>query len=115
MTIKFVCGCGKHLRARDSMALQRAICPECGSMVGMPSLKPAHPAPPPPMTPQERLQHARAHPRPPEVAPPEPGEPPGQPVKRGPVRLSSGRGKTRPDQAGQHLEKRWYECLAYPL
>ena len=42
MPIKFVCGCGKHLRARDEMAARRSLCPRCGAPVGIPSLQPTH-------------------------------------------------------------------------
>ena len=30
VSIKFVCRCGKHLRARDEMASLRSRCPRCG-------------------------------------------------------------------------------------
>ena len=36
MTIKFVCSCGKHLRARDHLAARRLACPRCGAPVGVP-------------------------------------------------------------------------------
>jgi hypothetical protein len=42
MAIKFICTCGKHLRARDEMAARRAFCPRCGNPVGIPSLQPTH-------------------------------------------------------------------------
>src|SRR5438105_5600907 len=42
MPIKFVCGCGKRLRARDEMAARRSLCPRCGAPVGIPSLQPTH-------------------------------------------------------------------------
>jgi hypothetical protein len=42
MSIKFVCRCGKHLRARDEMASRRSRCPRCGAPVGIPSLQPTH-------------------------------------------------------------------------
>ncbi len=38
--IRFVCSCGKHLRARDDMAAMRTVCPGCGKLVGVPSTKP---------------------------------------------------------------------------
>src|SRR2546423_13472646 len=60
MTIKFICTCGKHLRARDEMAARRSVCPRCGSPVGIPSLKPTHPGTTAaPLTPLERLRYAR--------------------------------------------------------
>jgi hypothetical protein len=60
MTIKFVCSCGKHLRARDDMAAHRVLCPRCRSLVGVPSLQPTHPGTAAnPMTPEERRRNAR--------------------------------------------------------
>jgi hypothetical protein len=37
MSIRFICTCGKHLRARDEMAARRSVCPRCGQPVGIPS------------------------------------------------------------------------------
>ena len=37
MTIKFVCSCGKRLRARDDLAARRLACPRCGKPVGIPN------------------------------------------------------------------------------
>jgi hypothetical protein len=55
MSIKFVCSCGKHLRARDEMAARRSVCPRCGQPVGIPSKEPTHRgATAGPMTPGER-------------------------------------------------------------
>ncbi len=55
MTIKFICSCGKHLRARDEMASRRSVCPRCGAPIGVPSLHPNHPGDTlGPMTPDER-------------------------------------------------------------
>jgi hypothetical protein len=57
MSIKFVCSCGKRLRARDEMAARRSVCPRCGSPVGIPSLRPNHPEiQHGPMTPAERVR-----------------------------------------------------------
>jgi hypothetical protein len=53
MSIKFVCPCGKRLKARDDMAGRRIMCPRCGNPVGVPSLDPDKPTP---MTPAERLR-----------------------------------------------------------
>jgi hypothetical protein len=53
MSIKFVCSCGKRLKARDDMAERRTVCPRCGNPVGIPSLDPTRPMP---MTPAERLR-----------------------------------------------------------
>lgn len=113
--IKFVCGCGKHLRARDDMARQRAICPRCGSMVGIPALQPTVAGGAAPMTPQERIQAARA--RKPSSADDTAAGPDAEPAAADGqrVRLFSERAKTRPRPSGRHLEKHWYECLLYPL
>ncbi len=61
MSIRFVCTCGKHLRAREDMAARRTVCPACGRPVGIPSLSPSQrgaptefpssPVPAPPRTP----------------------------------------------------------------
>jgi hypothetical protein len=124
MTIKFVCSCGKHLKARDEMAARRTFCPRCGSPVGIPALKPTHAGTPAaPLSPLERLRHARKRPQVPAVAAP-PGsapEPESQPppaarpidIRR--VRLLSSRGTRPAHPTGRHLEEHWYECLLYPL
>jgi hypothetical protein len=59
MSIKFVCTCGKRLKARDEMAGKRIPCPRCGSPVGVPSRDPDKPTP---MTPAERLRHQARRP-----------------------------------------------------
>jgi hypothetical protein len=70
MSIKFVCSCGKRLRARDEMAARRSVCPRCGSPVGIPSLKPTHPGTAPnPMLPSERLARQKG------AIPPRPAAP----------------------------------------
>jgi hypothetical protein len=53
MSIKFVCSCGKRLKAHDEMAGKRIPCPRCGNPVGVPALDPNRAAP---MTPAERLR-----------------------------------------------------------
>src|SRR5262249_28936669 len=64
MAIKFVCGCGKRLRARDDMAARRTVCPRCGAPVGIPSPQSAARGTAlGPMTPAERV-HARLVARP---------------------------------------------------
>jgi hypothetical protein len=61
MAIRFVCSCGKHLRARDEMAARRTACPACGAPVGIPSLEPTHRGGvAAPLSPAERLAHRRA-------------------------------------------------------
>jgi hypothetical protein len=47
MSIRFVCTCGKHLRAREDMAARRTVCPACGRPVGIPSLNPSQRGAPP--------------------------------------------------------------------
>jgi hypothetical protein len=80
MAIKFICTCGKHLRARDEMAARRAFCPRCGNPIGIPSLQPTHVGTPAHvLTPAERLRRRRVPaPRrdPTVVGPPEPAEAP---------------------------------------
>jgi hypothetical protein len=100
LTIKFVCSCGKHLKARDEMASRRSVCPRCGSPVGIPALKAGPPAAAAP----------RTMPRPDRAA-----SAASPVVDTRVVRLLSGRGQHRPDRAGRHLEEHWYECLWYPL
>jgi hypothetical protein len=116
--IKFVCSCGKHLRARDEMAARRSVCPRCGNPVGIPSLQPNHPGALPPMTPAERLRHARTRaplPADEPAPPPEPAAPAPRKLDTRVVRLLSTRKQPRPDLTGRYLEDRWYQCLDYPL
>src|SRR5207245_3002365 len=57
MAIKFVCRCGKRLRAQSTMAGRRSACPRCGAPVGVPALQPTvRGATLGPMSPSERLQ-----------------------------------------------------------
>ncbi len=120
MTIKFICSCGKHLRARDEMASRRSVCPRCGSPVGIPALKPTHPGGGAPLTPLERQRLARSRAAPPsEPAAPAPASP-GQllqpaVIDTSIVRLLSSRGKRPAPASSRHLEAHWYECLLYPL
>jgi hypothetical protein len=51
--IRFICACGKHLRARDDMARRRSACPACGRPVGVPTL--AQMEGPPALAPLSRL------------------------------------------------------------
>src|SRR5579884_2248852 len=61
MSIKFVCICGKRLRAREEMAARRSVCPRCGRPVGIPSLKPTHRGGEArPLTPAERFARRRS-------------------------------------------------------
>src|SRR6476469_6142468 len=107
MSIKFFCGCGNHLKARDEMAGRRAMCPKCGSPVGIPSLRPTHPGTAAaPLTPEERRRLARQRglvaegPAPP-PATPSPAAVALEPVLAG---LFAGR-KARPRRGSRHLEK----------
>lgn len=36
MSIRFACKCGKHLRAGDTMAGRRTLCPKCGALLSIP-------------------------------------------------------------------------------
>jgi hypothetical protein len=134
MTIKFVCSCGKRLRARDDMALRRSVCPRCGSPVGIPTNRPLADGRMAPLTPQERrrLQGYRPQPDPAPAAP----APPRPAVAVRPVleRAADAGLTAAPPQpldptvarqikvAAPHrqprvwpLETRWYHCLAYPF
>ncbi len=116
MTIKFVCGCGKHLRARDDMARMRVRCPGCAAFVGVPSLEPAVAGGQRAMTPQERVRHARDNPPSPEAVAAETllHEMLAGPKPAGRrVRLHSAK-SPRP-RATRRLEQHWYEFLSYPL
>src|SRR5438445_5178670 len=135
MSIKFICSCGKHLRARDEMAGRRSVCPQCGMPVGIPLLNATHPgAATGHMTPAERLRHqsrlrkvdkgfpspaipSTEHARQPQDPAPAADrlislseELFPRPLDPALVRLV-GSPKERPWQ----LETRWYQCLLYPL
>ena len=132
MTIKFICTCGKHLRARDEMAMRRSICPRCGAPVGIPSLQPTHrEATLGPMTPAERMRarrNAAASGSLPHdaaaagTALDANGRPVGSPLHPGgedPLRHMLREhvvGLVLPRaRVPRQLEKHWYECLLYPL
>ena len=119
MSIRFICGCGKHLRARDVMALRRSMCPRCGAPVGIPSLQPTHPGTlAAPLTPQERRRLNR------ETAPADDATksdttaaritdafltPPfGEPI---PLPWTKRHRRRQP----RNLETHWYECFSYPF
>jgi hypothetical protein len=60
MSIRFICTCGKHLKARDEMAARRSVCPRCRRPVGVPSPEASQRgAPAGPLTPAERRERAR--------------------------------------------------------
>src|SRR5436189_1665908 len=132
MSIKFICTCGKHLRARDEMAARRSVCPACGAPVGIPSRQPTHPATDAgPMSPLERMR-ARKYAPPVDTPPPSdagspvsmPHDPPsasptvdpGSWPRRHPstslLRMVTGRGKQ--SRSRWPLETHWYQCLLYP-
>jgi hypothetical protein len=116
MSIKFICSCGKHLRARDEMAARRSVCPRCGEPVGIPSLQPTHPGIfAAPLTPQERRrlrgEPSRDH---------QEAEQASLPDGRGSDQssLPDGRGSDTPTprlRRRRQLETRWTECLIYPF
>lgn len=128
MSIKFTCSCGKRLRAPESLATKRTVCPRCGNPVGIPPLHPPHPGAAGHMTPAERLRHRKlASPLLP-ITPPSPAtvEPsadrslsPALPPRRpdfSAVRLLTAQkaGRLVPHEPPR-LETRWYECLVYPI
>ncbi len=114
MTIKFICSCGKHLKARDEMARRRSVCPRCGAPVGIPAIESRQRGAPVPWP--------RPHPAASPAAPPATTAPlPAAPLQAAPlpadprvVRLLSVRGG-RPPRSGRHLETCWQECLRYPV
>src|SRR5579884_3436415 len=136
MAIKFICSCGKHLKARDEMAARRSVCPACGAPVGIPSLQPTHRGTAAaPMTPAERVKRGR-------VVPPRPVLPDAitaetprpapaalslddtlpaakpRPLDTGAVHLDDERRPRRsrlPRRFRWQLEKHWYQCLYYPF
>jgi hypothetical protein len=106
MTIKFVCGCGKHLRARDEMAGRRSVCPRCGHPVGVPSGEPTHAGTEAaPLTPAERQRLAAGG-----------GGAVASRDRVGAMMLALLTGRRshvgRPPEA---TELHWYDFLRYPL
>ncbi len=124
MSIKFICSCGKHLRARDEMARRRSVCPRCGQPVGIPAREATHPGGAAPLTPAERLRLAaqRGATGPAESGPAAPPRrqstpPPAAPRDRvGTLMLAllTGR-RTRSPRRQRPLETRWYDYLLYPF
>jgi hypothetical protein len=121
VTIKFVCGCGKHLKARDDMARMRIVCPKCRQLVGVPGLDPTVAGGEGVMTPQERLRRARENPpTPAEAAAGElldalAKEEAATPKPQRRVRLMSEKEARKQERSNRHLERHWYESLLYPL
>lgn len=100
------------------MAAQRAICPRCGSLVGIPSLQRHHPGADAPLSPLERLRHARTRepiPRDPASLPPDSPPLPTEPVESNAVRLQSHKAPRKRGRSDERLEKHWAQCLLYPL
>jgi hypothetical protein len=132
MAIKFICTCGKHMRARDEMAGRRSKCPRCGSPVGIPSLQPTHTGTAAaPLTPLERQRlasqrlPAAAGESGTAIGPLRPGVPADHAATISRVQqvLASDRtepeawprsDKQRPGKTWK-FESNWYECLLYPL
>jgi hypothetical protein len=135
MSIKFVCTCGKHLRARDEMAGRRSVCPRCGNPVGIPLLHPTHPgANLGPMTRAERLRTRRVVPclqdalteapaasaagpaitQPLVEVPAEPEVKERTRRRRVPLPTSQVRLVRNAGQGTRRLEQHWYQCLLYP-
>lgn len=121
MSIKFVCSCGKHLRARDEMAARRSMCPRCGAPVGVPSQRPTHAGTASaPLTPQERMRlnrnkpgHGSDEPEVPTIAIypslTQPARPSSSPDNPPPAPKVYRRRRQR------QLEQHWHQCLDYPL
>lgn len=126
MSIRFYCGCGKHLRARDELAGMRTACPACGQMVGIPSLQPTHRgASAGPISVEEWEARRRLA----------PAEPAAEASCESPATIETEekphrgfrdrwRGKGQPDngrrgKATQRrigaLEKHWFQCIAFPF
>lgn len=134
MSIKFICSCGKRLRARDEMAGKRSVCPKCGMPVGIPFLKPTHPGGPlGHMTPAERLRH-QSRLRKLDNLTVETASAPGLPVGSEIASAAASRPRTLSEELFPkpldpslvrvvgtakrrtwELETRWYQCLWYPL
>ncbi len=115
MSIKFICSCGKHLRARDDMAARRAMCPRCGAPVGIPSLRPTHAGTlAAPLTPQERRRLRRLG-KPDDALAGEPAATLTADLPSFNPPAVSLRKRTACDPWPRQLETCWYECLAYPF
>jgi hypothetical protein len=118
MSIKFFCSCGKHLRAREALAGKRSVCPQCGQLVGVPSLQATHRGTvPAPMTPAEK---GKLKPR--DVIPipaPDSLAAAAQDVfEFGSPEARTDDGKLQPRRRSRRLlalEKHWYQCLLFPF
>ncbi|MHB1423514.1 MAG: hypothetical protein ACYC3I_10040 [Gemmataceae bacterium] len=121
MSIKFICSCGKHLRARDEMAARRSMCPRCGQPVGIPSMRPTHAGTAAaPLTPQDRRRLNRDKPR---AAVGREDEPEAlatdSPSLTLPARPHAPKDTPRPrkpkTRRSRQMEQHWYQCLVYPV
>src|SRR5438105_10031804 len=136
MAIKFVCSCGKRLRARNEMAARRSVCPACGEPVGIPSLTPtARAATAGAMTPAERLSVGRRVMAPDTELPDTPKERPGDELRMDlPPNAPAIRPETTADQVAEMLlstiqhdlappklppsnrgEYRWFQTFLFPF
>jgi hypothetical protein len=104
VSIKFVCSCGKRLKARDEMARRRSICPRCGSLVGIPGSLPDEAVPLTRKTQHSTLSADSL----PDRAVPRPGD-------ERVLGILKARHAPRRPKSERHLEDYWYECLSYPL
>jgi hypothetical protein len=133
MSIRFICTCGKRLRARDEMASRRSVCPRCGAPVGIPSRQaPVRGAPAGPLSPAEKFHTRRVVPRTesifselvsaePEALSPSPA---ANVIATVPVPAALAPDAVQPAappkrkrgyfRRGQ-METHWYHCLLYPL
>jgi hypothetical protein len=117
VSIKFICSCGKHLRARDDMAARRSMCPRCGAPVGVPSLRPTHAGTvAAPMTPQERRRLRREKsPDPFDPEPPVPVTTALPPPAPSNITKASLPWRVPRVRRRLHMEDHWYQCLVYPF
>lgn len=124
MSIKFICSCGKHLRARDEMAARRSMCPRCGAPVGVPSLRPTHTGTAAaPLTPQDRVRLNRikssrealnAVTSSPEESQAKESQA-IQAVAHPRSLFDRLRRRTPKVRRSRQLEEHWYQCLTSPL
>src|SRR4051794_41116492 len=111
MTIKYVCSCGKRLKAPEKHAGRLHVCPACGESVQIPPLL-APDSERPPMTPQERRRLAQLRGEAPPPTPVAAETETEVPDRRLMARLARGLKKPalRPRQR-RALETHWYQCL----
>lgn len=118
MAIKFICACGKHLRARDEMAARRSACPACGAPVGIPSLQPTQRGTTPrPLLPSEKLARRRIVPAAVLANPTDllTADVPGSTQPAQPELDADKKATTRRKRDYRELEMCWHHCLHFPL